>query len=188
MPTNQEIELKQADSSPSAQSIPQIYNQNEFLTFVQSSKTTIVLFMAHWCQASNEIIPLFKTIQEVCPEIKIAVLDVEYDDEDIAQALQLKVVPTFMTFLNGMKVGECQGASQEALNSLLADLQRKAGIRRTNRSNSSLPSVNKGRKSVTSSGNSSSRSSLSSQGSTFSSRKNAGSRRLAVKNSRPPFR
>jgi len=144
--------------------------------------------MAYWCDASHEIIPLFKTIEEVCPEIKIAVLDVEYDDEEIAQALQLKVVPTFMTFLNGLKVGECQGASQEGLNSLLADLQRKAGIRRVggarksrtsyaqkSSSGASLPQVNKGRKSVTSS----SSSSRSSQGS---------NKRLPVKSSRPPFR
>merc|ERR1719483_1103914 len=88
---------------------------------------TIVLFMAYWCQASQDIMPLFKTIEKICPDIKIAVLDVEYDDEEIAQALQLKVVPTFMTFFNGIKVGECQGASQEGLNSVLADLQ-KSGL------------------------------------------------------------
>merc|ERR1712173_1721 len=177
-------------TSPSESTIPRIYTQDEFLTFVQSSKMSVILFMAHWCNASNEIIPLFKTITEVCPEIKIAVLDVEYDDEDIAQLLQIKVVPTFMTFLNGMKIGECQGASQEGLNSLLADLQRKAGIRRNrNRSNSrsrgdSLPGINKSSKSVTSS---SSSSRTSSQGSTFASRQSR-TKKLPIKNSRPAFR
>ena len=110
-------------SAPSTKGVPQIFTGDEFLTFVKSSKMTIVLFMAYWCQASHDIMPLFKTIEKICPDIKIAVLDVEYDDEEIAQALQLKVVPTFMTFLNGIKVGECQGASHEGLNSLLADLQ-----------------------------------------------------------------
>ena len=183
---------------PSTQGVPQIYNGDEFLTFVKSSKMTIVLFIAYWCQASHDIMPLFKTIEKICPEIKIAILDVEYDDEEIAQALQLKVVPTFMTFFNGIKVGECQGASQEGLNSLLADLQRKAGIRRRPvggsrkaASKSSLPVVSRSRKSVTSSSSSSrtnSTVSSSGSGSTFAARQAATPKKLPIKKERKPFR
>lgn len=181
---------------PSTQGVPQIYTGDEFLTFVKSSKMTIVLFMAYWCQASQDIMPLFKTIEKICPDIKIAVLDVEYDDEEIAQALQLKVVPTFMTFFNGIKVGECQGASQEGLNSVLADLQKKAGFRRVggrklakDSSKSSLPVVNRSRKSVTSSSSSSrTNSTLGSSSSTFAARQAATPKKLPIKKERKPFR
>mmetsp|Transcript_8723 Transcript_8723/g.16709 ORF Transcript_8723/g.16709 Transcript_8723/m.16709 type:complete len:148 (-) Transcript_8723:120-563(-) len=70
-------------------------------------------FTATWCGPCKRIAPYFEALAD-STEGDFYKVDVD-DADDIAQALQIKSMPTFVFFLNGEEVGRLNGANPKAL-------------------------------------------------------------------------
>ncbi|KAL7880518.1 hypothetical protein SRHO_G00027720 [Serrasalmus rhombeus] len=79
-------------------------------------KLVVVDFTATWCGPCQMIGPIFKKISED-PNLKnVVFLKVDVDDaQDVASACDIKCMPTFHFYKNGVKVHEFSGANEVTL-------------------------------------------------------------------------
>jgi thioredoxin 1 len=87
-----------------------------------SSTEPIVLdCWATWCGPCKAIAPEFEKLSESFPQIKFYKVDVD-EQADVAQELNVRAMPTFMFFKDGLKVNEVVGADLKAIEKNLNDL------------------------------------------------------------------
>ncbi|KAL7004384.1 thioredoxin trx1 [Cystobasidiomycetes sp. EMM_F5] len=95
---------------------------SQFKESIAGEKPVIVDFSATWCGPCKVISPLFVELSQD-PKYKdnatFATIDVD-EEEDIAQEVGIRAMPTFMVFKNGQKVDQFMGADKKALPDFIA--------------------------------------------------------------------
>ncbi|XP_007499018.2 thioredoxin-like [Monodelphis domestica] len=85
-------------------------------------KLVVVDFSATWCGPCKMIKPFFHSLYEKYPDVVFVEVDVD-DCQDIAAECEVKCMPTFQFYKNGVKVGEFSGANKEKLESTINELK-----------------------------------------------------------------
>ncbi|KAF8333170.1 thioredoxin [Cantharellus anzutake] len=91
----------------------------EFNEKINSGKTVFIDFWATWCGPCRVISPVFEKLAAATPDAEFYKIDV---DEDVAQEVGIRAMPTFQGFRDGEKKGEVVGANPPALQNLIKNL------------------------------------------------------------------
>nr|XP_015201269.1 PREDICTED: thioredoxin [Lepisosteus oculatus] len=78
------------------------------------SKLVVVDFTAMWCGPCQTIGPFFKDLAKKYTDVVFLKVDVD-DAQDVASHCEIKCMPTFQFYKNGIKVDEFAGANKEML-------------------------------------------------------------------------
>eukprot|EP00271_Cylindrocystis_brebissonii_P015058 TRINITY_DN3699_c0_g2_i1.p1 TRINITY_DN3699_c0_g2~~TRINITY_DN3699_c0_g2_i1.p1 ORF type:complete len:170 (-),score=29.89 TRINITY_DN3699_c0_g2_i1:516-1025(-) len=84
-----------------------------------SGKVIIVDYSATWCQPCKVIGPVFHELSKKYPQIIFVKVDVD-DVKEVSDLYEIRAMPTFQVFKDGVKVDELVGASKERLEQLVA--------------------------------------------------------------------
>jgi len=69
--------------------------------FIKSNKYIVVKFTASWCGPCKRVAPFFDKCMESMPiNCHLVIVDVD-EGSDIASAMRIKSVPTFLNFIDG---------------------------------------------------------------------------------------
>ncbi len=79
-----------------------------FETVVEQNPVVILDFWAEWCQPCKVFGPIFDALAETYPEIYFGKVNTEVATE-LAEAFQVRSIPTIMAFKNGELVFEQAG-------------------------------------------------------------------------------
>jgi thioredoxin 1 len=79
-----------------------------FETIVDTHPIVILDFWAVWCQPCKVFAPIFKDIAELNPDLYFGAVNTEVATE-LAEAFQVRSIPTLMAFKNGDLVFEQAG-------------------------------------------------------------------------------
>lgn len=89
-------------------------NDQNFESFIQSSKPVLVDFWADWCGPCHMITPVLQQIAvEKADTVTIAKLNVDANP-DITASYRVRALPTLMLFKNGVIVDQVKGALPKA--------------------------------------------------------------------------
>jgi thioredoxin-like negative regulator of GroEL len=76
--------------------------------FCEDSPLAFIVFYAKWHKECPEYLGKLRTFEELNPDIKFGMIDID-DEQEIARAFKVTVVPTTVTYkdgsLNSMDVG-----------------------------------------------------------------------------------
>ncbi|KAK6493252.1 thioredoxin-like [Huso huso] len=78
------------------------------------SKLVIMDFTATWCGPCKSISPFFYALAEKYKDVVFLKVDVD-EAQDVAEACQIKCMPTFQYYKNGKKIDEFAGSNRETL-------------------------------------------------------------------------
>lgn len=102
-----------------------VVDMNNFESVVDSHPFVVLDFWANWCAPCKTLGPLLEEFSKQLPEIYFGKVDVE-TATDLANAFQVRSVPTLIGFHNGELAFEQSGLPPpHALASLLEDLLKK---------------------------------------------------------------
>ncbi|XP_029932595.1 thioredoxin b [Myripristis murdjan] len=94
--------------------VVEIEDLESFLATVKDAgdKLVVVDFTATWCGPCKQIAPLYKELSEKPENKNVIFLKVDVDEaQDVATHCNIKCMPTFHFYKNGVKVGEFSGAN-----------------------------------------------------------------------------
>lgn len=90
-------------------------NLEEFKNAINDEKLTVVDFYAQWCGPCKRLAPKYEALAEEYGD-KINCYKVDVDEAgDVAQQCEIKAMPTFKFYKNGVLVHSFEGASEENL-------------------------------------------------------------------------
>ncbi|GFR45234.1 hypothetical protein Agub_g6632 [Astrephomene gubernaculifera] len=98
---------------------------NRLATAKSEGKVCVVDFYAQWCGPCKMIAPHYEALSAEYPNAYFLKVDVDAVPA-VAEVCQINSMPTFHVYKDGVKVGECVGASQEKLKALVAAHASKA--------------------------------------------------------------
>lgn len=90
-------------------SIKQLSTLEEFETVIKSKNLSIVDFFATWCGPCKAISPHLQKFNEQYSEVNFYKVDVD-ESPEIAGALGVSAMPTFILFKDGKGLGKVVGA------------------------------------------------------------------------------
>ena len=94
----------------------ELKNRGELVEFVKNHKYVIVKVGASWCGPCKRIQPYVDELFSKMPKDVYLVM-VDADEGDIAAALRVKALPTFMNFIHGdLQDVYSSGSKDEVLN------------------------------------------------------------------------
>ncbi|KAG6907471.1 hypothetical protein DXG01_008807 [Tephrocybe rancida] len=100
--------------------VTEIKSFKDFTEIINGDKPVVIDFWATWCGPCRFISPILEKLSENQEFADIGFYKVDVDDqEQIAQEVGIKAMPTFMVFHKGNKINELVGANQQGLQTLL---------------------------------------------------------------------
>ena len=88
----------------------QLYSQSKLSTLL------VINFKAVWCKPCKEIKPFIQYLNENYPNVEFYEIDIEDDSRDtIITDFQIKKVPTFVFYKNGLICNSLIGTNKEKL-------------------------------------------------------------------------
>ncbi|KAH7886325.1 thioredoxin-like protein [Phlebopus sp. FC_14] len=97
-----------------------INNTQEFANIINSGRVVVVDFYANWSLWSQYSTQQFSDFSETFKRIGVDFCRVDVDElEDVAMEADVRVVPTFMVFKDGKKVGYAEGVDSGNLHKLM---------------------------------------------------------------------
>ncbi|EKM84293.1 hypothetical protein AGABI1DRAFT_81981 [Agaricus bisporus var. burnettii JB137-S8] len=96
-----------------------INSLQEFKTIINSGKVVVIDFWATWCGPCRVISPIFEKLSADAQQVEFYKVDVDAQ-QDIAQEVGIKAMPTFVAFKDGNKVKELVGAKPQELTALIS--------------------------------------------------------------------
>ncbi|XP_006453915.1 hypothetical protein AGABI2DRAFT_132659 [Agaricus bisporus var. bisporus H97] len=96
-----------------------INSLQEFRTIINSGKVVVIDFWATWCGPCRVISPIFEQLSGDAQQVEFYKVDVD-TQQDIAQEVGIKAMPTFVAFKDGNKVKELVGAKPQELKDLVS--------------------------------------------------------------------
>ncbi|KAJ5156278.1 hypothetical protein N7492_009081 [Penicillium capsulatum] len=98
--------------------VAELKGKPAFVEAISSGDVIIIDFWATWCGPCQAISPVFEALAEQTVGPKFYKVDVDAE-EDIAQEVGIRAMPTFMVFKDWEKVGEVAGADPQKLTALV---------------------------------------------------------------------
>jgi len=90
----------------------------QFQDIIKSDKVAVFDFWATWCGPCKVISPVFEKLSDQFSNADFYKVDVD-DQQEIAQEVGIRAMPTFIAFKNGQKVKDLVGANPGALQDLI---------------------------------------------------------------------
>ncbi|POS82245.1 hypothetical protein EPUL_005650, partial [Erysiphe pulchra] len=95
-----------------------IRSKAELDIMIKTHEYVVIDAYATWCGPCRNISPIFESLSNRVDRVKFFKVDVD-DAPDVAEALGIRAMPTFIFFRNGEKVDEIKGASPGTLESVV---------------------------------------------------------------------
>ncbi|XP_055973096.1 thioredoxin domain-containing protein 8-like [Sorex fumeus] len=98
-------------------------SQNELKALLSTAgnKLVVVKFSTRWCGPCKDIQPLFNAMVLQYQNVLFATVDVD-DSWELAETLQIKVIPTFQMFKCNQKIYKLCGADAKTLEAKIREL------------------------------------------------------------------
>ncbi|MER6421103.1 thioredoxin family protein [Streptomyces sp. NPDC001137] len=101
-------------------SVTPITSRTQFKEIVNGSRPVVIHFWAAWSGPCRKIRPVLEELSEDPENSGVVFYTVDVDKlEDIKEEVGVAVVPTFMAFQDGNKLGELRGANPKGLKQLV---------------------------------------------------------------------
>ena len=105
--------------SPKQGNIKTVENQDQFNQIIRDAikdNLVVVDFSATWCVPCNKIFPQIQEMSTKTKYTNVIFLQVDIDhNAELAEKCNIRSMPTFIFYKNGVKVSEFSGANLERL-------------------------------------------------------------------------
>mmetsp|Transcript_11653 Transcript_11653/g.16504 ORF Transcript_11653/g.16504 Transcript_11653/m.16504 type:complete len:219 (+) Transcript_11653:169-825(+) len=92
----------------------------EYRQFATQYPNHIIKFTATWCKPCKEIQPYYESLASSNSSTNVAFCTIDVDElDEIAAECQVAMMPTFVTFRNGVKVDSISGKNEDRLKKLI---------------------------------------------------------------------
>lgn len=119
-------QLRLQSSTSSSSTISHISNLQEFETAMKQQNISVVDFFATWCGPCKMVAPHLQKLSEKYPDVKFYKVDVD-ESPDIAGALGVSAMPTFMLFREGKGLGKIVGADPRGVEEAVKHFRKLHG-------------------------------------------------------------
>ncbi|KAG8935727.1 hypothetical protein FRC03_001104 [Tulasnella sp. 419] len=101
--------------------VTEVTSLDQFNEIINRDENSVFDFWATWCGPCKMISPVFEALSDNSEYAGVKFYKVDVDAvREVAAAVNVRVMPTFMLFKNGEKVKELKGANPPGLQQLLA--------------------------------------------------------------------
>ena len=97
-------------------------NEVDIEVDVENGKT-VLFYSGSYCNPCKQIIPYFKVLKSIYPQLKFYKLDVN-KNRDSSEMFNITVLPTFVLIKDGIVIKKITGARKEVLNSSISELNK----------------------------------------------------------------
>lgn len=105
--------------SPTHGKVKAVENQDQFHEIIHGAikdSLIVVDFSASWCGPCNKIFPQIQEMSTNTKYTNVVFLEVDIDhNAELAEKCNIRSMPTFIFYKNGVKVAEFSGANLEKL-------------------------------------------------------------------------
>jgi thioredoxin len=98
-------------------------DQKALDALIGGGKGVVIDCTATWCGPCQQIAPQFTKWESENPDLAFAKVDVD-EAEELAAALKVEAMPTFIFFKNGQEVSRIQGANKAKIEESIKALKQ----------------------------------------------------------------
>ncbi|KAJ5885170.1 thioredoxin TrxA [Penicillium taxi] len=103
-----------------ADSVQIVKGKPAFFDLISSEQLVVVEAFAIWCGPCNAISPKVEAWSHKYPDVKFAKFDVD-EEEDLAQELGIRAMPSFYFFKGDEKIADYVGADANEIENLIRE-------------------------------------------------------------------